>query len=101
MDALGLGLVGVVALILVKEAGVPVPVPGDLLVVGAGVAASQGEVDASLYTYQPVNFDAGLGWPGLARVLPGIVLAVIACLVPLGWFVLRRVRRRTANPGAG
>ena len=48
MDALGLGLVGVVALILVKEAGVPVPVPGDLLVVGAGVAASQGEVDASL-----------------------------------------------------
>jgi pimeloyl-ACP methyl ester carboxylesterase len=53
-----------------------------------------GEVDASLYTYQPVNFDAGLGWPGLAKALLGIVLAVIALLVALVWFVVRRVRRR-------
>ena len=31
---------GLVALLFVKEAGVPVPVPGDLLVLGAGVAAA-------------------------------------------------------------
>ena len=38
MDLLpALGLVG---LLLVKEAGVPVPVPGDLLVLGAGIAAA-------------------------------------------------------------
>ena len=33
-----IALAGLVALLLVKEAGVPVPVPGDLLVIGAGVA---------------------------------------------------------------
>jgi membrane protein DedA with SNARE-associated domain len=38
MDLLpALGLLG---LLLVKEAGVPIPVPGDLLVIGAGVAAA-------------------------------------------------------------
>lgn len=38
MDFLpALGLIG---LLLVKEAGVPVPVPGDLLVLGAGIAAA-------------------------------------------------------------
>jgi membrane protein DedA with SNARE-associated domain len=42
----GLGLIALLALILVKEAGVPVPVPGDLLVIGAGIAASQGELEA-------------------------------------------------------
>lgn len=31
-------IAGLAALLLVKEAGVPVPVPGDLLVIGAGVA---------------------------------------------------------------
>jgi membrane-associated protein len=36
MDALAIA--GLAALLLVKEAGVPIPVPGDLLVIGAGVA---------------------------------------------------------------
>ena len=36
MDALAIA--GLAALILVKEAGVPIPVPGDLVVIGAGVA---------------------------------------------------------------
>lgn len=31
---------GLVGLLLVKETGVPIPVPGDLLVIGAGVAAA-------------------------------------------------------------
>jgi membrane protein DedA with SNARE-associated domain len=31
---------GLLGLLLVKEAGVPIPVPGDLLVIGAGVAAA-------------------------------------------------------------
>ena len=33
-----LALIGLVALLLVKEAGVPIPVPGDLVVIGAGAA---------------------------------------------------------------
>ncbi len=38
-------LLALLGLILVKEAGVPVPVPGDLVVIGAGVAASRGDLD--------------------------------------------------------
>jgi membrane protein DedA with SNARE-associated domain len=41
------GLLAVVGLILIKEAGLPVPVPGDLIVIGAGVAASRGDLDPS------------------------------------------------------
>jgi membrane protein DedA with SNARE-associated domain len=46
MDAFGpTALLAIVGLILVKEAGVPIPVPGDLIVIGAGVAAGRGELD--------------------------------------------------------
>jgi membrane protein DedA with SNARE-associated domain len=38
-------LLAIVGLILIKEAGVPVPVPGDLVVIGAGVAAGRGDLD--------------------------------------------------------
>lgn len=41
-----LGLAGLFALLAVKEAGVPIPVPGDLIVIGAGIAAARGDVDA-------------------------------------------------------
>jgi membrane protein DedA with SNARE-associated domain len=45
MDAIAaLGLAG---LLLVKEAGVPIPIPGDLLVIGAGVATA-GDPTAAL-----------------------------------------------------
>ena len=39
------GLLVIVGLLAVKEAGLPIPVPGDLLVIGAGVAAGQGRFD--------------------------------------------------------
>jgi membrane protein DedA with SNARE-associated domain len=45
VDVASAGLLVVVGLILVKEAGLPVPVPGDLVVIGAGVAASRGDLD--------------------------------------------------------
>jgi membrane protein DedA with SNARE-associated domain len=38
-------ILAIAGLILVKEAGVPIPVPGDLVIIGAGVAANQGELD--------------------------------------------------------
>jgi membrane-associated protein len=38
-------VIAIAGLILVKEAGVPIPVPGDLVVIGAGIAANRGEVD--------------------------------------------------------
>ena len=36
--------IGLITLLLVKEAGVPVPVPGDLLVLGAGIAAAAASI---------------------------------------------------------
>ena len=43
MEVLGLG--AIVGLIAVKEAGLPIPVPGDLVVIGAGIAAASGSFD--------------------------------------------------------
>lgn len=43
-DPLSPALLAILALIVVKEAGVPIPVPGDLIVIGAGVAAGQGDL---------------------------------------------------------
>lgn len=40
------GLLFLSALLAVKEAGLPIPVPGDLLVIGAGVAAARGGLPA-------------------------------------------------------
>lgn len=42
-----IALAGVVGLLLIKEAGVPVPVPGDLLVIGAGAALSSDAATAA------------------------------------------------------
>jgi membrane protein DedA with SNARE-associated domain len=42
VETFGFGILFVIGLLLVKEAGVPVPIPGDLIVVGLGVAAAEG-----------------------------------------------------------
>ena len=47
-DGASLGLLAIGVLLLVKEAGLPIPVPGDLVVIGAGVAAARGEFDPLL-----------------------------------------------------
>jgi membrane-associated protein len=48
MDLAGTGLLAIVGLILIKEAGLPIPVPGDLIVIGAGVAAGRGDLDPAV-----------------------------------------------------
>jgi membrane protein DedA with SNARE-associated domain len=45
VEIASVGLLAIVGLVLVKEAGLPVPVPGDLIVIGAGVAAARGELE--------------------------------------------------------
>ncbi len=39
------GLAGIAGLLFVKEAGIPIPVPGDLIVLTVGVAAAGGSID--------------------------------------------------------
>ena len=54
-----LPVLGLVGLLFVKEAGVPVPVPGDLLVLGAGVAASGAGVAAPLVAILLAGYAGG------------------------------------------
>jgi hypothetical protein len=62
-----------------------------------------GDVDASLYTYQPLDFEVGGGWPGLAKRLLAILLVAIAMLAALVtllvWFVAQRRGRRRGTAG--
>jgi len=61
-----------------------------------------GVVDDSLFTYQPMNFDVGLGFPALAKIalavvilLPALLLA--ALLLGLVWLIIRWIKRRRAS----
>ena len=76
-----IALAGLVALLLVKEAGVPIPVPGDLLVIGAGVALA-GDPPSALVALALILL---VGYVGgsvqfllVRRVLRRALLAVLA-----------------------
>jgi pimeloyl-ACP methyl ester carboxylesterase len=52
--------------------------------------------DDSLFTYHPVDFYVGLGYPAMAKLgLAAIVLVVVA-LVVIVWFIVRKVHHRRA-----
>jgi hypothetical protein len=58
-----------------------------------------GEVDDSLFTYQPMDFHVNRGWPTQAKQYLAIAVAVPLVLAVLVWFVARRVWvwRRSAS----
>jgi hypothetical protein len=56
-----------------------------------------GQVDASLYTYQPLDFDVGLGWPALAKLLVAVMVLVPIVLLVLVWWIIRWAKRRRAS----
>jgi membrane protein DedA with SNARE-associated domain len=62
-------LLAILGLILIKEAGVPIPVPGDLVVIGAGVAAGRGDLDpaVALVAIVIVSIAGGIVQYGLLR----------------------------------
>jgi hypothetical protein len=57
-----------------------------------------GEVDDSLYTYQPMDFHVNRGWPVQAKQYLAIGVGVPLVLVVLVWFIVRwALRRRRAK----
>jgi pimeloyl-ACP methyl ester carboxylesterase len=56
-----------------------------------------GQADASLYTYQPLDFDVRLGWPGLAKVLIAVVVLVPILSLVLVWWIIRWAKRHRAS----
>jgi len=53
-----------------------------------------GEVDDSHYSYQPMDFHVGLGFPEIAKIALAIVIIVPLGLIALVWYIVRKVRRR-------
>ena len=62
-------VLAIAGLILVKEAGLPIPIPGDLVVIGAGVAAGRGEFDplVALVAIVAASIAGGILQYGLLR----------------------------------
>ena len=56
-----------------------------------------GEVDASLYEYQAIDFTVDQDWGDLMRTLITIISIVIALIIALVWFSIYLVRRRKAR----
>lgn len=54
----------------------------------------EGEADDSLFTYDPVNFEVGLGFPEQAKIALGGVVVLILLIIGTVWFLVHRVRRR-------
>jgi pimeloyl-ACP methyl ester carboxylesterase len=53
-----------------------------------------GQVDASAYTYQPLDFDVGLKWPALAKLLVAVPALIVVLMVAVVWFLIARRRKR-------
>jgi pimeloyl-ACP methyl ester carboxylesterase len=56
-----------------------------------------GVADDSLYTYEPMNFHVGMGFPALAKIALGVVAALILVVVVAVWLVARRIVRQRAT----
>jgi membrane-associated protein len=93
MGADPLPLLALAGLILVKESGVPVPIPGDLVVIGAGVAAGRGDLDpiVALLAIVAASLVGGIIQFGLLRSVARP--ALVRLLTRLG--SVDRVERQT------
>lgn len=52
-----------------------------------------GEADDSLFTYEPMDFQVGLGFTQIAKLTLGGVTAVLLAIIGAIWFVVRRRRQ--------
>jgi pimeloyl-ACP methyl ester carboxylesterase len=56
-----------------------------------------GLADDSLFTFQPVNFQVGIGYPAMAKLGLAAIVLVLVIVVAVIWFILRRVRRNRSS----
>ena len=79
-----LAILGLAALLFVKEAGVPVPIPGDLLVIGAGIATAGDPATALLALVAILVAGYVGGAIQFVLVRGGLRRAILALLARLG-----------------
>jgi len=52
-----------------------------------------GQADDSLFTYQPWDYGPGLGFPAIAKIIAGIIFGVLAILIAVArWLIKRKIR---------
>ncbi len=56
-----------------------------------------GVADDSLYTYEPMDFHVGLGFPALAKIALSVVVVLILVVAAVIWLVVRKISRRRAT----
>ncbi len=97
-----LAIVGLAGLLLVKEAGVPIPIPGDLLVIGAGVASSGNPATAVIALVAILIAGYVGGAVQFLLVRGGLRRAVLALLARFGLSQARidALAKRLRNGGA-
>lgn len=59
-----------------------------------------GVADDSFFTYAPVEFHVSWGFPKFTKTALASVLLIIPGVIGLVWFIIRRIRRRTAGQAA-
>jgi pimeloyl-ACP methyl ester carboxylesterase len=59
-----------------------------------------GAADDSLFTYAPMDFHVGMGFPAMAKIGLGVVAALIIVVAVVVWLVVRRISRRRATQAA-
>ena len=56
--------------------------------------------DDSLFTYAPMDFHVGMGFPAIAKIGLGVVVALILVMAVVIWLIVRRIVRRRATQAA-
>lgn len=56
-----------------------------------------GVADDSLFTYEPMDFAVGMGFPALAKIGLGAVVVLIVVVGVVIWLVVRKISRRRAT----
>jgi hypothetical protein len=56
-----------------------------------------GVADDSLFSYQPMDFGVGLGFPAIAKLVLAAIVLLIAIVVAVAWCIARRMRQRRAG----
>jgi len=56
-----------------------------------------GVVDDSRFTYSPMSFKVGLGYPAIMKLGLAGAIFIILILISIIWFIVRKIRHKRSN----
>ncbi len=60
-----------------------------------------GRADDSLFTYHPMDFHVGLGYPEILKLGLAVIVGILLALAAAVWYIVRKIRRRRRVSAAG